>query len=118
MLAITAAAETQAGISSPQQLALENGASTLDQNEVNTKPHSSDTNRQEIQAHIPSDPNVRLNLMDATGKKLLEDGDLHHTLTLHSTQKHPHMTSGHNLGGDADQRNAPYGNSYHLVVGG
>jgi hypothetical protein len=56
--------------------------------------------------------------MDAAGKKLLEDGDLHHTLTLHSTQKHPHMTSGQNLNGDQIQRNTSYGNSYHLVVGG
>ncbi len=44
-------------------------------------------------------------MLDHTGKKMLEDGDFHHTLTLHSSQKNPHVASGNNLGGDTDMRN-------------
>jgi hypothetical protein len=45
-------------------------------------------------------------MMDTTGaKKMLEDGDFHHTLTLHSSQKNQHVISNHNLGGDTEIRN-------------
>jgi hypothetical protein len=45
-------------------------------------------------------------MLDSAGKKLLDDGELHHTLTLHSSQKNPHIASGHNIGGgDIDHRN-------------
>lgn len=77
-----------------------------------TKPQTSDTNRQGIQAHIPSDPNVRLNMMDNTGKKMLEDGEFHHTLTLHSSQKNPNASSGLNLPGESDIRNQNFASSF------
>ena len=111
-MAITAGTETQAGVSSGQHLALENGQNTVGDKEIMTKPQTSDTNRQGIQAHIPSDPNVRLNMIDSAGKKINEDGDFHHTLTLHSSQKNPHVASGQNLPGETDRRNHNYGNSF------
>ena len=50
--------------------------------------------------------------MDTTGKKMLEDGEFHHTLTLHSSQKNPHAASGHNLPGESDIRNQNYVSSF------